>query len=215
LPINACRLDAIMLAKVDDAADLGHLLADRRKNAVLIGPGFGLGPRTVEMTITALRSGAATVVDADAITAAAGSADRLFSSIAHNPVRPAVLTPHEGEFARLFPNLEGSKLERARIAAAQSGAVVVLKGPDTVIASPDGRAAINANAPASLATAGSGDVLAGLILGLLAQGMPGFEAAAAGVWLHGAAATPFGPGLIAEDLPELVPQALRQLPLAG
>ncbi len=214
LPINACRLDAIMLLPIEDAADLGAALADRRKNAVLIGPGFGLGSRTVDMTIAALRSGAATVIDADALTSCAGSAEHLFSTIAHNPVRPVVLTPHEGEFARLFPNLDGSKLERARIAAARSGAIVVLKGPDTVIASPDGRAAINANAPATLATAGSGDVLAGLITGLLAQGMTGFEAAAAGVWLHGAAATAFGPGLIAEDLPELVPRALEDLQAA-
>jgi len=211
LAINASRLDAIMLAPIEDAADLGDLLADRRKTAVLIGPGFGLGPRTIEMTITALRSGAATVIDADAITACSANAAHLFSTIVHSPVRPAVLTPHEGEFERLFPNLQGSKLERARNAAARSGAIVVLKGPDTVIASPDGRAAINANAPPTLATAGSGDVLAGLIVGLLAQGMTGFEAAAAGVWLHGAAATAFGPGLIAEDLPELLPRALQEL----
>ncbi len=209
--INACHLNAIMLAPVEDAADLGNLLADRRKNAVLIGPGFGVGPRTLDMTIAALRSGAATVIDADALTSAVDSAEHLISTIMHSPVRPVVLTPHEGEFERLFPGLEGSKLERARVAAASSGAIVVLKGPDTVIASPDGRAAINANAPATLATAGSGDVLAGLIVGLLAQGMTGFEAACAGVWLHGAAATAFGPGLIADDLPELVPRALAEL----
>jgi ADP-dependent NAD(P)H-hydrate dehydratase / NAD(P)H-hydrate epimerase len=211
MPINACHLNAVMLCVIEDAADLGDELADRRKNAVLIGPGFGVNARTFDMTIAALRSGAATVIDADAITSAEGSADHLFATIGHNMVRPAVLTPHDGEFARLFSDLTGSKLERARAAALRSSAVIVLKGPDTVIASPDGRAAINANAPATLATAGSGDVLAGLIAGLLAQGMPGFEAAAAGVWLHGAAATAFGPGLIAEDLPDALPSVFADL----
>ena len=234
-PVNAAHLTAIMLKPFDVPEGLATILADRRRNAVLIGPGCGVGQATCRMVEIALASGPAVVLDADALTsfaelsASAGSdpgplgflpgaatgsqpnPGRLFGAIKSDAKRPAVLTPHDGEFRRLFGKLQGSRLERARSAAAESGAVVVLKGADTCIAAPDGRVAINENAPPWLATAGSGDVLAGFITGLLAQGAPAFEAAAAAVWLHGASAESAGPGLIAEDLPGALMQALASL----
>nr|WP_245943941.1 NAD(P)H-hydrate dehydratase [Acuticoccus kandeliae] len=196
LAVNAAHLTTVMLTPVDDADGLTALLSDTRKNAVCLGPGLPPDGATRALAEAALAAEAAAVLDAGAITAFREDGAGLARAIGASR---AVLTPHEGEFARVFPG-EGDKLTRARRAAEASGAVVVLKGQDTVIAAPDGRAAINANAPPYLATAGAGDVLAGLVTAFLAQGAPPFEAAAMGVFLHGEAATRAGPALIAEDL---------------
>jgi NAD(P)H-hydrate epimerase len=195
-----------MVQPLEQAGDFARLLADARYTAFLIGPGAGVTDATREKALAMLKTTRAVLLDADAISVFKARADELRDAVEG----PCVMTPHEGEFARVFA-VAGDKLKRARAAARQIGAVVVLKGADTVVASPDGRAVINANAPASLATAGSGDVLGGFILGLLAQGMAAFPAAAAGVWMHGAAAAEFGPGLLAEDLPDLLPPVLRRL----
>lgn len=212
--INAGHLTAIMVAPFDATEGLAPLLADRRHDSWLIGPAAGVGGATRERVLSILASDAAVVLDADALTSFAAEADRevLFSRT-RTRVAEVVMTPHTGEFHRLFPECAdaASKIEAARQAAALSGAVVVLKGADTVVAHPSGDVAINDNAPPWLATAGSGDVLAGLIAGLLAQKMPVWEAAAAAVWLHGACAAKFGPGLVAEDLPEQLPAVLREL----
>ncbi len=206
LATHAAQLTAVMVAPFADQAGFARQLEDPRRNTILLGPGAGIGPALCERVIAALGSGRACVLDADALTSFADRPDELFGAIAG----PCLLTPHEGEFRRLF-DLEGDKLTRARTAAAHSGAVVLLKGADTVVAAPDGRAIIQPDAPATLATAGSGDVLAGIAVGLLAQGMPVFEAAAAAVWLHAGAARGLGPGLIAEDLIEALPAALARL----
>ncbi|MGB5947882.1 MAG: NAD(P)H-hydrate dehydratase [Parvibaculum sp.] len=209
--INAAQLTAIMVKPFAGADSLTKILEDKRKNACLIGPGCGVGPTTRENVLAALLSGAAMVLDADALTSFAEIPRDLFVAIKGYFAGPTVLTPHEGEFRRIFPAIEGGKLARARAAAAESGAVVLLKGPDTVIAAPDGRAIVNTNGGQELATAGSGDVLGGIILGLLAQGAPAFEAAAMAAWLHGEAASYFGIGLVSEDLPEMLPAVYRDL----
>lgn len=217
LPVNSATNLAVMVRPVDGPAELTRFLEDKRFNAIALGPGLGVGPATCDLVLAALAGERAVVLDADALTSFSADAERLFAAVQARHSAATILTPHEGEFARLFGALVeadgpmASKLTRARLAARLSGAVLLLKGADTVIAEPQGRAAINANAPAWLATAGAGDVLSGIATGLLAQGMPGFEAACAAVWLHAEAACAFGPGLIAEDLPETLPNIYRGL----
>ena len=210
VPINAAALTAIMVKPIAGSGGLAALLQDKQFNSVAIGPGCGTGASTRDLVAAVLASGASAVIDADALTAFKDDPNALLLLLRE----PAILTPHEGEFERVFPGLlarSATRVEAVRAAAAAAKCIVLLKGPDTAIASPDGRVAINTNAPPTLATAGSGDVLSGLIAGLMAQGMDPYNAAGAAVWLHGEAASLFGPGLIAEDLPELLPAALSEL----
>ncbi|MGV2065830.1 NAD(P)H-hydrate dehydratase [Agrobacterium sp. 22-226-1] len=205
LDVLSTTLTAVMNAPMDDADDLRSWLDDGRHGTFVIGPGFGDLDKARQFV--SLLGDRAVVLDADAITAFRDHKEALFARVTSGTGK-FVLTPHEGEFARLFPDLAAdkmlSKIEKAQVASVRSGAVLVYKGADTVIAAPDGRALVNTNAPASLATAGSGDVLAGIIGALLAQGAPAFEAAAAGVWLHGEAGHRAGDGMTAEDLAHAV-----------
>jgi len=204
--LYATSLINAIVRRFDGAVGWQSLLADKRRNVIAIGPGAGVGASTRKYVQATLATKRASVLDADALTSFAEAPEDLFRAIDG----PCVMTPHEGEFARLF-HFERDKPARARAAAKQSGAVILLKGSDTVIAAPDGRVIINSNAPAQLATGGTGDVLTGFVAALMAQGMPPFEAAAAGAWLHGAAATEFGLGLVAEDLPGALPLVLQKL----
>jgi len=208
--IYAAEEPGTLVKAIPDDGAFRALLADKRKNAALIGPGAGVSEETAARVVAALESGKAVVVDADGLTSFAGDPERLFRAIWHSTDGLCLLTPHEGEFKRLFA-VDGDKLTRARKAARLSGAVVLLKGADTVIAAPDGRAAINASGTPDLATAGSGDVLAGMALGLMAEGFDAFDAGTAGAWLHGRLAERIGAGLIAEDLPGELPNLLKEL----
>jgi NAD(P)H-hydrate epimerase len=208
--VNAAALTAIMVKPFTGASGLRELLKDKRLNSVVIGPGNGAGPATRERVAAVLSSQAAAVLDADALTAFKDEPQAMLSLLRE----PCVLTPHDGEFDRVFLGLRArseSRIETVRAAAAAAKCTVLLKGPDTVIAAPDGRVIVSSHAPPTLATAGSGDVLAGLIGGLLAQHVDSYKAAAMAAWLHGEAAFRFGPGLIAEDLPELLPEVLADM----
>jgi len=208
MPEVANHLTAIMLRKVDNDADLHALLADERLSGFVLGPGFGVGDKARAFVSSLATCGRPLVLDADGISAFSDDPQSLFGLFGDGPPR-LVLTPHEGEFSRLFPDLHAdktlSKVDRARQAALRANAVVVYKGADTVVASPDGRAVINTNAPPWLATAGSGDCLAGIVGALVAQNMPVFEAGAAAAYMHGMAAIAAGEGLTAEDLPPGIP----------
>lgn len=206
LAANEAHLTGIVLAEAGTPATVARALADPRAHALVIGPALGRrGGR--DKVLAALSAKKPVVLDADVFSLFEGDAAALAAIIEG----PAVLTPHEGEITRLFGAMPGSKIERARAAAVRVGAVVLLKGADTVIAAPDGRAAINAHASPYLATAGSGDVLAGIIGAMLARGLDPFEAASVASWLHGEAGRRGGPGLIAEDLPGLLPAVLADL----
>ncbi|MGR3370823.1 MAG: NAD(P)H-hydrate dehydratase [Sagittula sp.] len=218
---NAVQLTAIMIRGLDGTAGLAEMLEDERYNALCLGPGLGLGPATGELVRGALKARRGTVLDADALSRFQREPQALFDMLHDN----CVLTPHGGEFRRLFPDLAGrmenddafSRIDAAREAAMRAGAVVLIKGAETVIAAPDGRVAVNAavdeRAAPWLATAGAGDVLAGIVCGLMARRLPAYDAAKAGAWLHVEAARAFGPGLIAEDLPEMLPRVFRDLGL--
>jgi ADP-dependent NAD(P)H-hydrate dehydratase / NAD(P)H-hydrate epimerase len=207
LPQYAADAPGLLTLPFRTSDEFSEILDDPRKNAVLVGPGGGVSRTTHDIVLASAAQGKTLVLDADALTVFEPSPAELFSALGGIP---CVLTPHEGEFSRLF-KMTGDKLTRARKAAAQAKAVVLLKGADTVIAAPDGRAAINFNAPPSLATAGAGDVLSGTILGLVAQGMPAFEASCAAAWISGDVASAFGPGLVAEDIYQGIPASLARL----
>lgn len=207
VPVYASVLEAVIVRVAEKAAEFDEILADPRISAFVIGPNAGVDTATKKRVLQVLKAKKSVVLDADAISVFAEKPDELFKAIKSS----VVLTPHDGEFARLFGDIKGDRIVRAQTAAKRSGAVIVLKGSDTVIASPDGDVVVNSISSPFLATAGSGDVLAGIIAGLVAQRMPAFDAACAGVWLHGVAGRVFGAGLIAEDLPDILPEILQSL----
>ncbi|NOZ42158.1 MAG: NAD(P)H-hydrate dehydratase, partial [Alphaproteobacteria bacterium] len=220
---HSAQLTAVMIKPFSGEGDIEHLLADARLNGWCVGPGSGVTGQTKCHVLKILATRRCCVIDADALNVFSYKPETLFRAIkesVEDSGQMPLLTPHAGEFSRLFPDIAASsrgydKLTAARKAAVRAQAVIIYKGADTVVASPDGRAVINDNAPPTLATAGSGDVLAGLCLGLLAQGMASFEAACAAVWIHGAAASNFGPGLISEDIEGQIPAVLRYISETG
>jgi len=215
LAVHAAANLAVMVREADGAEGLNALLADRRINTVILGPGGGVGSQMRSKVVAAIQQNRTIILDADALTSFGEKPNELFTEVKNHPESTVILTPHEGEFSRLFSQIGDipsvkQKLDANRSASHETGSVILLKGADSIISSPDGRVMISENAPPYLATAGAGDVLAGMIAGLCAQGMPAFEATAAGVWLHGEAAREVGPGLIAEDLPEALRPVYRR-----
>lgn len=209
-PLYRLALESAVVRSIKDTRGFVELLNDERIGCVVIGPGLGVtAPGNHEKVLAALRAGKGVVLDADALSLFADSPDALFEQIGDR----VLLTPHEGEFAKLFPDLANipSKLDRARMAAERAGGVVLLKGFDTVIADPSGCTVINASAPPHLATAGAGDVLAGLAAAMIAGGMSAFSAACAASYIHGLAASTKGPGMIASDLPDLIPPVVESV----
>lgn len=206
LPIYATSLLAVMVHPIDTCEDFTAFIQNHRRNALLIGPGNGICERTRTFTLAAVGSKKPCVLDADSLTVFSTTPANLFTSLHPN----VILTPHEGEFKRLFSTTE-NKINDTQKAAQKSGAIILHKGAETIITHPDGRTVINNCAPPWLATAGSGDVLAGIITGLLAQQVNPFDAACMGVWLHSQAALLTGIGMIAEDLPGLLPNVLQKI----
>ncbi len=207
LPIYAESLESIIVKSCETVSDWKHLIEDGKNPALLIGPGIGIGFQQCEEIITSLHAKRPTVVDADGITNFAAAPEKIFEAL-HDQ---CVLTPHEGEFEKLFGQSDDEKIKRTVNAAERARCIVLLKGAQTIIANPQGEVIVNHNAPPWLATAGSGDVLAGMILGLITQKMDIFLAAAAAAWIHGAIAARFGVGLIAEDIVAGIPAVLQEM----
>lgn len=205
-PIYAAALTSVMVRPFKTEEDFNALISDQRISAFLIGPGMGVSNETRKQARAILATGKPVIIDADAISVFEHDVSSLKRAIRGT----CIITPHEGEFKRLF-NLSDDKIASTKNAANESGAIVMLKGSETVAATPEGKAIVNHNAPATLATAGSGDVLAGIIVSLVAQGMEPFIATSAAIWIHAEAANKFGVGLIAEDLPKQLPRVLKKL----
>ena len=212
-PLNAAHiyhssLMSVMVKQYDSEQSFTQILSDKRISSILLGPGNGVNSETKQKILTALKHITRCILDADALTVFQDDHELLFENIKDSQV---VMTPHEGEFHKLFPTCTGDKVIRAFDAAKLSNSIIVLKGNDTIIASPSGHVAVNSNAPSTLATAGSGDVLAGIITGLSSTGLDLFDCACAATWIHAECANYFGIGLIAEDIIDMIPKVLQNL----